>query len=211
MSNPFGYVENMPYEIRDVFMWLCQDVASLNDKWSTYKGLYSDSSVTDLLSYIAKHTFRTIEESLRNDMTMSICRLCDPLRSSGFENVSFSALLGSEIIPQNIKEDIKIFAEFCEPVKSLRNKRVAHNDKNTMLNPKENPLPGISIKQIDNIVSTAERILNLVLSRYESSEMDFEAFDPGTANELVFHLRQARASSLRREPRYRGGDDEEDL
>jgi len=200
MSKAFGYVDNMPEDIRDIFMWLCQDVASLNDKWRTYKGLYSDSSVTDLLNYTAKHTFQTIEESLRDDMTMSICRLCDPSSLCGYENVSFSALLSLKNIPNNIKKDIEEFLESCEPIKSLRNKRVAHNDKNTLLNPKENPLPGISRKQIDNIVGTAGDILNLVLLEYENSEMEFETFDQGTVEELVFYLRKARVNSLKREP-----------
>jgi len=200
MSNAFGYVENMPEEIRGVFMWLCQDVASLNDKWSTYKGLYSDPSVTDLLNYTAKHTFQTIEESLRDDMTMSIGRLCDTLKpkrskQKGLENVSFRTLLASKLIPKNIKKDIGEFLESCKPVKSLRNKRVAHNDKNTLLNPKEHPLPGISRKQIDNIVGTAGDILNLVLLEYEAAEMKFETMDQGTVEELVFCLMKARVDS----------------
>jgi len=194
-SKAFGYVDNMPEDIRDIFMWLCQDVASLNDKWSTYKGLYSDPSVTDLLNYTAKHTFQTIEESLRDDMTMSICRLCDRSSSRGRENVSFNALLGSKNIPDGIKKDIGEFLESCKPVKSLRNKRVAHNDKNTLLNPKENPLPGIGRKQIDHLVGTAGDILNLVLLKYEDSEMGFETLDQGTVEDLVFFLMKAKVDT----------------
>jgi len=195
MSKAFGYVNNMPEDIRDIFMWLCQDVASLNDKWRTYKGLYSDPSVTDLLNYTAKHTFQTIEESLRDDMTMSICRLCDPSSSRGRENVSFNALLGSKNIPNDIKKVIGEFLESCKPVKSLRNKRVAHNDKNTLLNPKQSPLPGIGRTQIDHIIGTAGDILNLILLGYENSEMEFETFDQGTVEELVFCLMKARVDS----------------
>ena len=163
MSEPFGYSESIPEEIREIFMWLCQDVASLNDKWSIYKGLYSDSDITDLLTCIAKHTFATIEESLRADITMCICRLADPTSSCGYENVSFKALADSNLIPGNLSQLINEFIDLCRPVVLYRNKQIAHNDKNILLKPKENILPGISRSLIEEIVGKAGAILNLII------------------------------------------------
>ncbi len=203
MDRYFGYSEKIPEGARDIFMWLCQDVASLHDKWTIYKGLYSDPAITDLITYIAKDTFRTIEESLRNDMTMSICRLCDPASSFGHKNVSFKALLELEKIQTIYRFDIEGFIKTCDPVVQLRNKRVAHNDKNTLLNPKENLLPGISKSLIDRIVNTAGEVLNRILALYDNSEMGFESLAPGTVDTLVFWLREAKEYSDK-ERRERG-------
>jgi hypothetical protein len=195
MSEPFGYSESIPEEIREIYMWLCQDVASLHAKWRLYKGLYSAPDITELLTRIAKHTFVTIEESLRDDMTMCICLLSDPTSLGGHENVSFKALADSNLIRGDISQLINEFVILCNPVVLHRNKRIAHNDKNTLLKPKENILPGLTRSLIEEIVEKAGAILNLVIQQYENSENEYETMDPGTVEEFVYWLKAAEVYS----------------
>jgi len=94
MSNrDFGYDIRLPENIREVFMWLCQDVTSLQSKWSLYLKLFSNQEDTMLLSELALGFFQVIEESLRNDITMAICRLSDPPKSMGKDNLSLKTLV----------------------------------------------------------------------------------------------------------------------
>jgi hypothetical protein len=53
-KDAFGYDSRLPENIRDIFMWLFQEVACLHDKWSLYPGLFGDKNNTDLLSELAQ-------------------------------------------------------------------------------------------------------------------------------------------------------------
>jgi len=193
MSNDaFGYDPKLPDNIREVFMWLCQDVAALRNKWSLYLELFGDKENTELLSELARASFQIIEESLRDDMTMAICRLSDPPQSMRKDNLSLTTLVHRLGEPDNATELLKDFLEACEPVRQYRNKRVGHNDLNTTIKPQDNPLPGIGRKHIDRIVQLAERILNLVYQRFVNGELFFEPAHIGGADALIFWLKMAK-------------------
>jgi len=150
-KNTFGYIEQLPENIRDVFMWLCQDVASLQHKWDFYLELFGKNQNTDLLSELAPASFNIIFETLQNDMTMAVCRLSDPPKSMGQENLSLATLIKSHAEIEGLNDLLTDFQKICEPVRQRRNKRVGHRDLNTVIKPLENPLSGVSKEQIDMI------------------------------------------------------------
>jgi hypothetical protein len=196
-KDSFGYSEQLPEEIRDVFMWLCQDVASLQQKWDFWLELFGKSQNTNLLSELAPASFNVILETLQNDVTMAICRLSDPPKSMGQENLSFATLVknGAEI--EGVEDLVAEFQRMCEPVRQRRNKRVSHRDLNSVINPSENPLPGISKEQIDMIVKKAADILNFILQHYENAELYFHTVSPGDADTLIFWLEAGKAAKSR--------------
>ncbi len=192
----YGYNEKIPENAREIFMWLCQDVVALHRKWDLYQGLFSDSETTELLSDLARGTFQVIEESLRDDMTMSIGRLSDPSTSCGHANVSIRALLDQLPDLYRLALGVDDFLRSCEPIVQLRNRRVAHNDKDTLLEPKENPLPGISKDTISAIIERAEVILDTILRQFDDeTEMMYELITVGGANTLVRWLKLAKEYS----------------
>lgn len=192
MTEYFGYETRIPEDMRRVFMLLCQDVASLTQKWRLYLGLFSDRETGELLSDLARETFQIIEESLRNDMTMAIARLCDPVRSAGHECISFRALATSAPHIDHLAQKVDEFIELCKPIKAFRNKRVGHNDLKAMINPRDNTLPGISRNLINQVVASAGEILNYVVQKYGDLELVFEPINIGGADSLVFWLRAGK-------------------
>ncbi|MCE9645351.1 MAG: hypothetical protein K8S20_05070 [Chloroflexi bacterium] len=196
-KNDFGYSEKIPENIRDVFMWLCQDVASLQHKWDFWLELFGKSENTDLLSELAPASFNIILETLQNDITMAICRLSDPPKSVGQENLSFATLAKNCIKVEGIESLVTEFQKICKPVRQRRNKKVGHRDLNSAIKPLEYPLQGVSKEQIDTIVKTAADILNFVLQNYENAEMSFHTISPGDAKALMFWLKKGKASKNR--------------
>lgn len=188
----FGYEPNLPESIRDIFTELCEDVRALRSKWDFYLGVFSQEENTALLSELARASFLMIEESLRTDLTMTICRLGDPSQSLGHDNISLQALIDRLDNPSNVIELLKDFQAACEPVKNIRNKMVAHNDLDSKLGVQTSPLLKVERKQIDRIVQLAEEVLNAVLERYISSELRFETIWQGGAEELIFWLKAGR-------------------
>jgi len=189
-EDAFGYDPRLPSEIRDIFMWLCQDVAALYQKWHFYLELYSEEGNTELLSDLAQSSFNIIEESLRSDLTMSIYRLSDPACSVGNENLSLSTLARKCSGIDEVDELLEVFQDACQPVRQHRNKRVGHNDLNTTIKPHDNPLPGIGRRDIDNILAPASRILNVIYQSHVDAELAFNhPLFIGGADALIYWLR----------------------
>lgn len=198
IKDAFGYSEKLPEDIREIFVWLCQDLVSLQDKWRFYTDLFSSEENTSLLSELALSSFRIIEESLRNDMTLAICRLSDPARSSGKANLSIRTLTQSHSnveITRNLEHD---FIEACQPVRELRNKNVGHNDLNTRIEPIDNPLPGIRKSKIVSIINLAEKILKSIFLIYDKDcELGFSVpAHIGGAADLIYWLKRARVKNF---------------
>ena len=191
-ENAFGYHEKLPENIRIVFMWLCQDVASLQRKWDFYEELFGKEQNTNLLSELASWSFNIIEETLRNDMTMAICRLSDPSKLLNNENLSLETLVKNCPNIKGLDVLLSDFQKACEPVSKLRNKQIGHNDLNTVIKPREHPLPGIHKAQIDLILGLASNILSSVVQNYENGELNFHTISQGGADTLIFWLKAGK-------------------
>ncbi len=157
-----------------------------------YLEFYSTQENAGLLSDLAPAAFQFIEEALRDNMTMTICRMSDPPQSMGHENLSFRTLGQRCDSAIGVDELIQEFARVCEPVSQIRNKTVGHNDLNTRIRPHDNPLPGITRQQIDRIVLLASQILNRISGYYTDSDLRFAAVHHGGAKDLIFWLQTAK-------------------
>jgi hypothetical protein len=187
-AHHFGHVEVLPDDIRDIFMWLCQDVASLYRKWEFYLGLFGkpeNRPVIDLLPL----SFVVIEESLRADMTMAICRLGDPIQSCGRDNLNFRALEAFHDQDAALKTLIDDFVAACGLVKLHRNKLVGHSDKVARLAPEQVMIPQIKKSDIDTIIEKAKAIINHVAWHYGKTEFGFGFPGDGGAAALVHWLK----------------------
>jgi len=200
----FGYSSALPEEIREVFVWLCQDVAALQNKWGFYLELFSSEDNTGLLSDIAGSFFQAVEESLRNDMTMAICRLSDPPRSFGKTNLSLETLVRRCSGLPDIEGLLTEFQNACEPVLRHRNKRIAHNDLGTRIKPRDNPLPGIGRNEVDRILQLAGRILNVVYQHHTDGELCFRPWQIGGVEGLIYWLKAGKACLEGENRRLRG-------
>jgi hypothetical protein len=194
LEDRFGYDEKLPENIRTTFMWLCQDVADLQSKWDFYTELFGKEENTELVSELASWSFNIIEDSLRNDMTMAICRLSDPVEYLGgkVENLSLAYLVKN--CPQVAGLD-KLLVEFqsaCAPIRAYRNKRVGHRDFNTVIKPLEHPLPGISRKDIDLILKLASQFLATALRHLTNGDLNFHTVTSSGAKTLIFWLKAGK-------------------
>jgi hypothetical protein len=192
IENAFGYDTRIPENIREIFMWLCQDVAALQSKWDFYVELYGREENTTLLTELAPWSFNIVEESLRNDMTMAICRLSDPSISLRKESLSLATLVEKCPDFSDLGERLADLQAVCEPISKWRNKQVGHNDLHTRIHPRENPLPGITKQQIDEIIKKASDILSEVAFRYTHGELNFHTISRGGAEDLIFWLKSGR-------------------
>ena len=162
----FGTGERIPEEFRDSFMQLREDISMLQHKWNLYLELFSKAETTALLSDVAPAFFQTIEESLRNDMIMAICRLSDPARALGGEILSLATLVGQCGKVPNIDARLTAFQSAAGCVRLLRNQRLRHNDLTTRIDPRDDLLPGIDRSRVDEILRLASEIMKAIHGHY---------------------------------------------
>jgi hypothetical protein len=146
LEGKFGYIADLPDEIREAFMWLAQDVVALHKKWDLYLGFFGKPESLQVISHLPV-PFHLIEESLRTDITMLIGRLSDSAKFGKDENISFRALLEfyskddasekddvqdqDKVQDQDAQEQDKVleqlvadFIQICKPVTQNRHKLV---------------------------------------------------------------------------------------
>jgi hypothetical protein len=185
----FGHVDALPDGIRDIFMWLCQDMAVLHRKWDFYLGLFGNSENHPIIDGLPM-PFNLIEESLRTDMTMAVCRLSDAAKTSRHENLSFRRLEQFDLQDGVLKQFVDTFVANCEPVRVHRDKLIAHSDKVTRLTPQQAMIPEINKSYIYTIIKSAGEIINHVGQRYGEIEFGFGFPGDGGADGLIYWLKK---------------------
>lgn len=202
-DNPIGLFQELPESVRAIFQGLYEDLVSLHGKWQFYLDLFNDPETVELLNAVAMGSFQMIEESLRSDMTMSICRLTDPAQSCGKDNLSVNVLVDKlRHIPELATLSQK-FHDSCKPVRDYRNKRVGHNDLRAALKPRADPLPNVTRVDIEDILASGAKLINHVYHFYVNGELSFKPFGfGGGGKDLVHWLKDAweRDQEDRRRP-----------
>jgi hypothetical protein len=195
----FGYDEKIPEKISEIFIDLCQDLSLIQGKLDLYKILYDPKNL-ELLNMLAPYAFSLIEESLFEDILISIFRLGDNTLVCGKKTIGFRTLvLESDPIPQ-INEKLSDFQNLYEPFKKLRNKHIAHKDYDIHTG-KTNyelldsssllSLPTITVEMIDEILKCGEELLITVTSYYSGADIYFHPISSTDGKELLQVLKIA--------------------
>jgi hypothetical protein len=196
-SNSNESYQALPEDLREMFKSIHEDVIWLQCKWDFYLGLFSNEENTAPLSDLAQTSFTIIEESLRADMTMAICRLGDPpestLRGEKFPNLSLETLIRSCGKVNATTALLEEFREASKSVRQFRNKGIGHNDLNAAIKPKATPLPGIRRDEIDRTLKLAWRIINAIYHHFvPSPELDSTVLVRSGAGTLIYCLKLAQ-------------------
>ncbi len=185
-NKPFGSCQDLPEDVQAIFQDLCEDLVSLHGKWQLYLDLFSDRETVDLLNDVAMASFQMLEESLRSDMTMSICRLTDPPQSCGKDNLSIKVLVDRLGHVRGLTALWDNFHACCNRVRDYRNKRVGHNDLHVALRPHDNPLPNVTRADIEAILAAGAELINHAYRDYvEGGELCFQPLHIGGGKDLV--------------------------
>jgi hypothetical protein len=186
--------EKIPEEIRDACADLFEDVATLHCKWDCYLALFQDAENSQLVSNLARSFFHIVEESLRADILISICRLSDPSRSLARVNRSFAILLGTCADFPKVDNLVTAFLAACGAVRLHRNRSIAHNDLRSAIQIKQYLLPGVGRSDIDEILRLAREILRAVYAHYANVDPEFQPACSGGARELIDWIKHVQHS-----------------
>jgi hypothetical protein len=194
---------NIPPDIDEIHTALSQEVTHLHVKWKIFCQLYaSGDEVVDLLNSSASGFFHLCQEMWGDDILLTIGRLIDPKQSFKKDNLSLGQLVNSidRVRFPTLKAEIeRLLAEAkdkCDVVKDHRNKRIAHNDLTTKLQPGANLIPAPTKQNIEDALKSIRDVVNSVPKYFRNSPIAFVNYEdiawPFDGNALITRLREAK-------------------
>ncbi len=151
--------------------------------WKQFQCLYlSGPARTALLDEAAGGFFGIIQEVLLESLFLHLSVLSDPPSNGTHENLSFERLAAS-VKPELIDSGAwpqaeQLLTEFKNQVVTIRrhrNKRIAHADLATVVEPKTTPLDDVTLSQLRNAVKQAFATFNALC--YPLSGISHDGFE----------------------------------
>ena len=154
---------------KTIFTRIKKEIINLHGEWTVYRQLYgTNERRIDLLNASAPYFFHTVQLVLLDDIALTLSKLTDPKKYSGYENLSLKQLIERIDNSQNksLIDDteiaIKDLNAKCEKFREHRNKRIAHIDlENALKLPKEK-IEGFSRDEIEKALLALRNLLNKI-------------------------------------------------
>lgn len=174
---------NIPSQIEEVYEALKVEITWLHGRWIIYRQLFGKlEKRVDLLNECAPAFFYLIQNVLLGEIQVSLCKLTDPARTGGKENLSLGQLqqriehYGGGQLATPLTCTLREAHEYCTPFRKWRNKRLAHLDLSSNMKSSSNILPGISRKMIEEALECVRRYMNQIEVFYHDNEIAYEDF-----------------------------------
>jgi HEPN superfamily AbiU2-like protein len=187
----------MPAHLQKLWDALRPEVLLLHERWLIYRQLFADSQHrVDLLNDSASTFFLVVEDVLFESIQLGFARLGDPAQSGTGRNLTLESLLNEvKKRPQDAALLAKLtvllhkYRTECSKLKRIRNKKLAHLDRQTILGRKR--LTNPSRNEIEHALTTLRDFVNSFDLYFGIPEMAYEKMilrDDGNA--LVHVLKQ---------------------
>jgi hypothetical protein len=182
----------LPEKFRTIFIEISHYLINLNFKWSFYQQLFLDNDNSQILTHTASRFFFAVEQSLRYDIILSICRLSDPEKSKNDINLSLATLINKAGTENKVNELYEEFKTNSKLFRRYRNKLIAHNDLEVFTE-KSTLIPSLDAKKVNESLLLGEKILNLIAQKYnKNTQIMFSPLLIGDADSLLYWLRMGK-------------------
>lgn len=186
-----GRLESMGEDAFPVYGELYQDVCHLHSYWKVFIKLFGDDEAVSLLNATAEYAASAIQLALVESVVLRITKLTDPAKQKRYENLSLEQLwkrLESEDLRERLRPVLDEIQKRVEPMRTRRNKRLAHRDLDHALDP-EKVLPGLSKSGIEEVLVLIRNFMNELEEHYGSVRNPYDLIEPaGDGEELLRHI-----------------------
>jgi len=204
------YIEVMGLDLGRPYHRLWSECVWLHLKWNDYTTLFGTKSERiDMLNSAAPAFFKLIQDTMWEAIILHICRLTDPPKSFGKENLTLQCLpdlISIEAKPK-LENLLNVAKDKCTFASDWRNRHIAHRDFNLVLNQSAEPLAFASRRSVIDALEAIGAVLNAVEFQYTGSTVGYEhaSSHPGGAESLLYVLRDGIEAEAARRGRWRAG------
>jgi hypothetical protein len=170
----------MGHELGTTFFAMYKELVLTSKKWEEYNDLFlTKSSRMELINRSAPLFFSIFEDSIINDILLSISRLTDPPITAGFKNASLKralSLIKEETTKQDLTKELNFLDQKVSTIRELRNKNISHIDFDNLFNQGPKPVIEVTKKDIEESIKMAQIIFNSIEYHFCKSKTVFESF-----------------------------------
>lgn len=204
-------VAMMGEPIGTAYSALWQEVAWIHKKWGQYVELFGTSPERiDLLNQAAPSVFRTVQDTLWEDVLLHLARLTDPPKSMDKANLSvrhLASLVANSPIDSRVEALTHAALAASEFARDWRNRRLAHRDLALALGQSVQPLADASRASVKAALSALDEVLNSVSSHYLDTTTMFNLGPSGDdAVSFLYLLRDGLDARKERLARVKRGE-----
>ena len=169
-------------EIDDVWRAVDYEVSWLHGRWAIYRQLYGTSEArVDILNRSAGTFAHMLQDVLLDDVQLGLAKLGDPattrVMGSAVENLTLSNLCqlvtASGVLTTDLPPLLAAYDAACAKARDRRNKRIAHFDLETMLQPKAS-LSGPSRAEIEAALGALRSVMNRISLHYTGTQTAYD-------------------------------------
>ena len=140
-----------------------------------FRVLFTRAESVDLLNAIGGNFTWDIQRIFWDDLLLRICRLTDPPRSGGKENLSVTLLPefcgdADETLFEEVKRGAQTAVHKAEFARAWRNRRISHTDW-ASAKKEGKPLPDASLQKVAITLDAVHSVLNTISIRLMNAEM----------------------------------------
>lgn len=190
-------IDKTPSELQETHDKLFQKVVALHHKWNEWQALFAGTVETvELLDKTAPAFFAMHQRVLIDDIILSMARLLDPAETGAYENLSLYRLqdcanaTGNSKLSTDFGAAFETFKKHSESLKIYRNKRLGHNDLDTIR--EIDPLPPVTVQDIKNSLGALQDVMNTVDKYFGKSGISYELVrrGPHGVDAIVLFLKE---------------------
>jgi hypothetical protein len=179
-----GHIDKLGPVLGPFYHALWNDLAWLQVKWQEFREAFGTTPKrVELLNSSAGLFFRIVQDTLWADTLLHICRLTDPPKSAGKENLTLKAL-PPLITDPKLRSEISALVDHAVTstafARDWRNRHLSHNDLALALNKGAQPLAIASSQQVANAIAAIHAVLNRISEQLLKSTLASEVFTPPT-------------------------------
>lgn len=171
---------------------LWDEIVMLHDAWDQYEVLFAHSSErVRMLNACAGWFFNLTQRVLLRETILGISRVTDPAKTGQFENLTLGVLLRDPALSEQpevkaaLRAAITAAVDAAGPIRTHRNKYIAHLDHRTATGTAEEPLPGLPRSSIGAVVTAIEDAYQVHSQRVRDAHTFFDVDAPLDAKALV--------------------------
>lgn len=146
-------------------------------KWREFETLFGAAiEPIETMNKLAPLFFYIIPNNLFDDVILSICRITDPIKSTGKYNLTF------RLIPNYVDDEIRstiteqveniiMDSSFC---RDRRNRLISLLDMDLVLNRTAKPLESANRNKVNNLLKRFQKLIDTIEGHYYNSQVYWE-------------------------------------
>ncbi len=204
------YVRAMGSELGKVYFRLWNECTWLHWKWAEFVTLFGTKATrVELLNKAAGGFFRIVQDCLWENVLLHICRLTDPPRSKGKDNLTLQRLpnMVSPSLRPEVQQLLAVVLTKSDFARDWRNRQISHQDLRLALREPATALAFASRRMVKEVLASIAALLNAVEAHYCNATVAYDVVSgPGNAEAMLHVLRNGLDAESERWKRIRSGN-----